>query len=106
MHDYLFSGPAGLDAKRIAGGARVLGLASQSFDTCLEQNSVVEVIRGDIASANVLGISGTPTFVVGKVADGHKVRLLERVSGAVPAAVLAAAVERVEASVTDTPAAP
>lgn len=62
-----------------------------AFDTCLNDKKYVAAIQKDVADANTLGISGTPSFVVGKTAkdqiDG--VRIL----GAVPYSVFDMAIQ-------------
>jgi len=50
--------------------AKLLNLNMAAFDKCLASNAFDSLIREDIATAKSLGISGTPTFVIGKTVSG------------------------------------
>ena len=64
-----------------------------AFDNCLDNHVVVKRIHGDSEEALKLGITGTPTFLLG-VADGSEgVRVSRRIEGAQPFAVFQLAVE-------------
>ena len=56
-----------------------------SFKTCIDQKKYVSAIQKDTADAGTLGISGTPSFVIGKTAKDQIDGL--RIVGAVPYSV-------------------
>jgi protein-disulfide isomerase len=56
-----------------------------AFSTCLSDKKYTEAIKKDTADAGTLGISGTPSFVIGKTAKDEIAGV--RIVGAVPYAV-------------------
>jgi protein-disulfide isomerase len=67
MHDALVQDPsADLSQQAILNDAQKIGLDSASFKACIEARPFAESIRKDAADANTLGVSGTPSFVIGK----------------------------------------
>jgi protein-disulfide isomerase len=71
MHDRLFNDQQHLTDGDIRSAARDLGLETKSFDSCLAGGAMARVNQ-DAASAKLLGISGTPTFLLGtRQADGR-----------------------------------
>jgi protein-disulfide isomerase len=56
-----------------------------AFSTCLSDKKYTEAIQKDTADAGTLGISGTPSFVIGKTAKDEIAGV--RIVGAVPYAV-------------------
>jgi len=75
----------GLDESRLIGLARDLGMRDRDFERCLA-GEVSAQVSADIAEAKALGLSGTPTFLIGRrLADGT-VRAVAVVDGARPAA--------------------
>jgi protein-disulfide isomerase len=81
MHDRLFLQQAQLEPQRLIKDAQELGLDVSSFDECLGSN-VRDRVSADAASAKVLGISGTPTFLVGSVLSAGQVRVSTVLTGA------------------------
>lgn len=61
------------------------GLDMPVFSACLKGNKFTEEIKKDTVDANTLGISGTPSFVIGKTAKNEIAGV--RIIGAVPFAV-------------------
>lgn len=53
--------------------AKTLGVNSASFTTCLDNPVIAKAVEEDIAYGGQLGVSGTPKFFVGKIADGKMV---------------------------------
>lgn len=53
-----------------------------AFSTCLSDKKYTEAIKKDTADAGTLGISGTPSFVIGKTAKDEIAGV--RIVGAVP----------------------
>jgi protein-disulfide isomerase len=65
--------------------AQKVDLDIPSFKTCLDQKKYVAAIQKDTADAGSLGISGTPSFVIGKTAKDQIDGV--RIVGAVPYSV-------------------
>jgi protein-disulfide isomerase len=62
-----------------------------AFSTCLSDKKYTEAIKKDTADAGTLGISGTPSFVIGKTAKDEIAGV--RIVGAVPFAVFDSAIK-------------
>ena len=84
MRDHLFRNPTTVAKELVAQGA-LLGLDTPQFQSCLVETGVVAVRRQASAAAR-LGISSTPTFLIG-VLEGDSVRVVRRLSGAQPFAL-------------------
>lgn len=65
--------------------AQKVNLDIPSFKTCLDQKKYVAAIQKDTADAGQLGISGTPSFVIGRTAKDQIDGV--RIVGAVPYSV-------------------
>ena len=65
-----------LDAKRLPEYARQIGLDVAKFSACLESGRHAEKVKASTAIAASIGITGTPSFVVGRskgdMAEGFK----------------------------------
>ena len=107
MHDRLFATQREwsnqTDASaRFAGFAEELGLDMEAYRACTTGDQVSGMILNDVMNASGAGISGTPTFIVGR----------EVIGGAAPFAQLSQAIDRQlaaadsAASGTGTPPAP
>jgi protein-disulfide isomerase len=86
MHDSIMqdtSNDLGPDA--ILKYAQKINLDVPAFKTCLDEKRYVAAIQKDTADAGLLGISGTPSFVIGKTAKDQIDGV--RIVGAVPYAV-------------------
>ncbi len=83
MHAQLFTDQAALSAgdfQRLAEGLR---LNLSRFQACLESGTYAARIRRDLAEGNRLGISGTPTFLLGFTpSSGSVVRAVKIIRGA------------------------
>ena len=64
MHDLLFEQGVQGGVTAFKQYAQQLGLDTGKFDTCLDSGAMVAEVQKDIAEANVLGIQGTPGFLV------------------------------------------
>ena len=82
MHDLLLGVQADLSPKGIDGYARAAGLDMTRFHACVVAHKYSADIARNIAEADRLGLSGTPSFIVGRTVNG--VLTGERVSGALP----------------------
>ena len=66
MRDMLFKNSANLENKHLQSYAEQLGLDETAFDSCLASDRYLNEIEKDSAEAKRIGITGTPTFVIGK----------------------------------------
>jgi predicted DsbA family dithiol-disulfide isomerase len=63
----------------------------KTFTACLSDKKYTEAIKKDTADAGTLGISGTPSFVIGKTAKDEIAGV--RIVGAVPYTVFDSAIK-------------
>jgi protein-disulfide isomerase len=91
MHDILSMNPDALGPEAYAKYARDIGLDAEAFKTCAGSDKYIAEIRESGKGAGGVGITGTPSFVVGTVTgdtlDGIKI------VGAHPYAVFEKAIE-------------
>lgn len=66
MHDALFRLPTALDRDHVIANAREVGIEAGGFQECLDGDGRRQV-DDDAALAARLGVSGTPTFLIGSV---------------------------------------
>lgn len=66
MRDALMSGTAGLSHEAIIRYAQSLALDREGFAHCLDGETYKTAIQKDLVDAQMLKISGTPTFILGK----------------------------------------
>jgi protein-disulfide isomerase len=92
MHDLLFKNQNRLDADSLNGYAtRDLGLNGATFRKCMADGKHLQQIAAEVRYAQSLGITGTPTFIIGKT-DGDTVEG-RVVVGALPYANFAAVID-------------
>jgi protein-disulfide isomerase len=92
MHDLLFKNQNKLDADSMNGYAtKDLGLKGATFRKCMTDGKHLQEIAAEARYAQSLGITGTPTFIVGKT-DGDTVEG-RVVVGALPYANFAAVID-------------
>jgi predicted DsbA family dithiol-disulfide isomerase len=70
MHDELLRETADLHIGTLTSLAKALGLDSVRFQSCMQGSAVPNVLR-DLEMASSLGITGTPTFLIGKKLSGN-----------------------------------
>jgi protein-disulfide isomerase len=65
-HDYLFavSGEQQFTRDNLQEFARELDLDTEAFNTCMESGEFSEVVLGETARAQTIGIRGTPSFLI------------------------------------------
>ena len=90
MRDTLFKNSANLENKHLRSYAEQVGLDVDAFDSCLASDRYMVEIDKDSAQAKQAGITGTPTFVIGKPKDNKLSGKL--VVGAQPLNVFASAI--------------
>ncbi len=83
MHDSIFQDPKRLDVTALRARAKELGLDPGRFDGCMA-GEATRKIRTEMVLANRMGITGTPTFLLGLVQTDGRVRVMTRLSGAQP----------------------
>ena len=83
MHDRLFANAKTLKTAPWRTFAADLGLNREQFDSCLDREGP-ERVRTDLALAEALEISGTPSFLIGRIERDGRVRVLNRLAGALP----------------------
>jgi protein-disulfide isomerase len=82
MHEALLGGPADLLAGGIDRRAHAVGLDLVRLHACVASGKYSFAIARNGSEADALGLNGTPSFVIGRVANG--VLTGERVAGALP----------------------
>jgi protein-disulfide isomerase len=87
----LFAAQSRLGSEPYAALAAQLGLDAASFAACRADPLTLGAVRDDAALAAANGISGTPSFVIGRVVDGEFTG--EVVSGAESFEIFAARIE-------------
>jgi len=66
MRDKLIANSERLNAELLPGYAKELGIAEERFRGCLDSGKYVPRLQKSLDDARALGITGTPTFVIGK----------------------------------------
>ena len=84
MHVLLFQNQRALGAAELPKYAATLGLDGAKFQTCLDQGVHADAVKRDLAEGMKVGVRGTPTFFLGVVENGNKVRVVRVIRGAQP----------------------
>ena len=85
MHHHLFANQRDLAPERLPAYAEQLGLDVAAFQKCLSSGRQGAGIREDMRAAQILGITGTPAYLIGRrLPGGKKVEILEVVKGLPP----------------------
>jgi protein-disulfide isomerase len=69
MRDVLGSNPSKLSLADLGGYAKDMGLDMAAFKACLDSNKHKAAIEADTKFGASIGISGTPSFVIGKTTE-------------------------------------
>jgi protein-disulfide isomerase len=93
MHFQLFANQQALGAADLPKHAGTLGLDVAKFQDCLDKGTHAAQVRRDLAEGQQGGVGGTPTFFLGVVEDGSKVRVVRVIRGAQPFAAFKAAID-------------
>lgn len=94
FHDDLFANQQTLDPGGLTERAQRLGLDSSTFQTCLN-GEAAPIVQADVKGGPALGVSGTPTFLIGKLQSDGSVKVVDRFSGALPLSQFQAALDKV-----------
>jgi len=97
MHDVLFRNQKQLAESNLTAYARETGLDLKAFETCLKESTPAK-IRADAATGAALGITGTPSFLIGLMQADGRVKVTERLSGARPFTAFETALDKVLAA--------
>jgi len=65
MHDVLFANQRKMSDEDLLGYGASIGLDSAQFSNCIEQGTHSDQVKKDIEQGQELGVSGTPSFVLG-----------------------------------------
>jgi len=98
MHDRLFANQKELARKDLSKHAEALGLDVVAFDQCLDSGKHAARIRKDMAEAQRLQTTGTPTFFLGLTEPNGAQIKGTKMAGAQPYEAFKAAIERLLSS--------
>lgn len=93
MHDLLFEHQQELTEGDLRAYARRVRLDGSVFDECLFGATSAKV-RADADGGRQLAVTGTPTFLVGRIQQNGQVKVLQRFSGALPPSQFQAILDR------------
>jgi protein-disulfide isomerase len=97
LHDWAFAHQQLLKSDRLRDAAARLALDMPAFDKCVG-GEAAEKINSDIALAEQLDVTGTPTWFIGTVEPNGTVKLIDRITGVGPADMYGKAIDRVARS--------
>jgi protein-disulfide isomerase len=86
MHDLIFANSAAMSVDDLKNHARVLDIAADRFDRCVESGQYAEEVKNDATDGQALGVQGTPTFFVGLTGRDNTILAIP-IGGARPYAV-------------------
>lgn len=84
MHDKLFENQNALMVDKLKQYGAEIGLESDPFNACLDSGKYAEEINRDIEDGKKAGVSGTPSFFIGKSQGKSKEIIGKRIVGARP----------------------
>ena len=95
MHDRMFADQRALDDAGLKASAAAIGLDQAAFDACYDSDRYTDLIREHQREAGSMGISGTPSFVIGltDADDPNLVHLSKFIRGAQPLTAFQAAID-------------
>jgi len=93
MHDRLFANQGAGGTKALATHAAAIGLDAAQFDSCLGSESRAAAIRRAMKSGEAVGVTGTPTFMIGVMGPDNKFKASKIVVGAKPYSVFKDAID-------------
>jgi len=85
-----------LQPEHILNHAKSLQLDAREFRSCMESGRLLDAVEGDMQEGRAAGVSGTPTFFIGRLANGRFEGI--RIVGAMPYMVFAAKLEQMLAA--------
>jgi len=99
MHDSMLANQKSLDV--LKSYAESIGLDIKQFEACLNADKYAGEVREDMALADKLGITGTPSFILALTdpQDPSKVRGINYIRGALPFEAFKQALDKALAAV-------
>jgi protein-disulfide isomerase len=91
FHDALFARQKELAIADIGERALAVGLKPPQFQSCLN-GSAAKLVLADSEAGERLGVDGTPTFFIGRIETGSRMRVTDRLVGAQPIEAFAKAI--------------
>jgi len=73
MHDLLFNNQQALGLQQLTTYANSLKLDMKAFDNCMSTGAFKDKIARDIADGQRVGVTGTPSFILGVTTDGKTI---------------------------------
>jgi protein-disulfide isomerase len=73
MHDILFENSKDFSVDALRRYARQVGLDGQRFDACLDTGRYTSRVEKEVIDSQKVGVSGTPSFVIGPSASGETI---------------------------------
>jgi len=74
MHDLLFNNQQALGLQQLTAYANNLKLDMKAFDHCMSTGAFKDKIARDIAEGQQIGVTGTPSFILGVTTDGKTMK--------------------------------
>ena len=99
MHDVLFANQQALMPADLARHAQGLKLDAAAFTACMAGQTAAR-IRQDMTLAVEAGVRATPTFILGTTLPDGRVKVVRRLSGALPFATFKTAIDGLLAGVS------
>jgi protein-disulfide isomerase len=95
MHDEIFANQRATTDENFREFAAALNMDIDAFDECMESDRHMAQIRADQAEGQKLGVTGTPSFVLGLTDpdDSSKIRLTKFIRGAQALPTFTAAID-------------
>ena len=94
MHDRLFANQQALDAAKLPEHATAIGLDAKKFQACLDGGKYAAEIRKDMADADRLGVTATPTTLIAvSQPNDPNVKVVKVIRGAQSFAVFKASLD-------------
>ena len=94
MHDRLFANQRQLGRDDLTKHAQAIGLDMTVFERCMSSAKHAEAINKDLAEAQRLQVTGTPTFFIGVLGPNGSEMKAAKLVGAQPYSAFKAAIDR------------
>ena len=105
MHDRLFDNQQALEVTKLTEHATAVGVDAKKFQACLDSGKYAAEIRKDMAEADRLGVSATPTTLIAvSQPNDPNVKVVKVIRGAQSYAVFKAAFDELLAPAAPAPA--
>jgi protein-disulfide isomerase len=84
MHDRMFAAPMRLTGEDLRASAVQVGIDLRVFDSCLDGSASSSLVDRDLSEARELRVTGTPTFIFGRIQSDGRVYPTHILTGARP----------------------